>query len=88
MKESFIIRQVIRSIEKTVGKGLGGVDYSNPTFKLIMTSSTSTPLKNISQLSPDSMPRNITTGLVHLANGKYLQGLASMLNKTKSKRSK
>lgn len=88
MKDSFIIRQVIKGIENSIGKSFGGVDYSNPTFKLIMASSTSTPLKNISQLSPDSMPTNITTGMVHLANGKYVKGLIAMLTKPESKRSK
>lgn len=85
MQASFIIRQVIKSIEATVGKGLGGVDYSNPTFKLIMASSTGTPLKNLSQLSPGSMSRQLTTGLVHLANGRYLQALITLAKRPKSR---
>ncbi len=88
MRASFIIRQVIKSIEATVGKGLGGVDYSNPTFKLIMASSTSTPLKNLSQLSPGSMPRPLTTGLVHLANGRYWQALITLAQRPKTRKEK
>lgn len=83
MKDSFIIRQIIKSIENTIAKDFGGVDYSNPTFKMIISSSTNTPLKNLSLLSPDSMPRHITTGIVHLANGRYLLGILAMMKKSK-----
>jgi beta-glucosidase len=86
MKDSFIIKQVIKSIEKTIAKGFGGMDYSNPTFKMIMASSTGTPLKNLSQLSPDSMPKHITQGLVHLANGKCIQAILAFSQKTKEKK--
>ncbi len=85
MQSSFIIQQVVKGIERSVGKGLGGVDYNNPTFKMIMSSSTHTPLKNLSLVSPDSMPRNVTTGLVHLANGEFLQGIREISRKAGSK---
>jgi hypothetical protein len=81
MQDSFIVRQIIKGIERTIGKSFGGVDYTNPTFKMIMSSSTSTPLKNLSQLSPGSMPKHITQGIVHLANGRYFKGLISMVAK-------
>ena len=82
MKESFIIKQVIKWIERTIAKSFGGVDYSDPTFKMIIASSISTPLKNLSQLSPESMPRNVTVGLVHLANGRILRGILALMNKS------
>ncbi|MGC9468917.1 MAG: glycoside hydrolase family 3 C-terminal domain-containing protein [Anaerolineae bacterium] len=81
MKNSFVIRQIVKGIERSIGKSFGGVDYGNPTFKLIMASSTSTPLRKLSQLEPNSMPIHITTGMVHLANGRYLAGVLSMLNR-------
>jgi len=83
MKNSFVIRQLIKSIEKTVGKGFGGLDYSNPTFKMLMSSSTNTPLKNISQLSPESMPKNLIKGLVHLANGRFIKAILAFTKKEK-----
>ncbi|MFZ5921047.1 MAG: glycoside hydrolase family 3 C-terminal domain-containing protein [Chloroflexota bacterium] len=86
MKESFIIRQVVKSIEKTVAKGFGGADYSNPTFKMIMSSSTNTPLKNLSQQSPDGMPKHVAKGLVHLANGNFIKGIMTFTQKPKEKR--
>ncbi|HSV86774.1 MAG TPA: glycoside hydrolase family 3 C-terminal domain-containing protein [Levilinea sp.] len=81
MQDRFIVRQIIKGIEKSIAKSFGGADYTNPTFKMIMSSSTSTPLKNLSQLSPGSMPRHITEGIVHLANGRFLKGLVAMLKK-------
>ncbi len=86
MKSSLVVRQIIKSIEKMVGKGLGGVDYNNPTFKMVMASSISTPLKNLGQLSPESMPKNVTQGLVHLANGKFIQAILEFITKTKEKK--
>jgi len=85
MRDSFIVRLIVKSIEKKVGRSFGGVDYDNPTFKMIMASSTGTPLKNLSQLSPDSMPRNVTAGIVHLANGRYIQGLLAFFRKLKER---
>lgn len=82
MKDSFIIRQVIRGIEKTIGKGFGGADYSDPTFRMLMSSATNTPLKNLSQLSPERMPKHLTTGLVHLANGRFLKGILALIRKS------
>ena len=86
MKDSFIVRQIVKRIENTIGKRFGGVDYSNPTFKMIISSTLNTPLKNLSQMSPDSMPRNMTTGIVHLANGKFMQGLLAFTQKPKGKK--
>jgi beta-glucosidase len=85
MKASFIVRRILKSIENTVGKGFGGVDYSNPTFKMIMASSTNTPLKNLSLVSPDSMPRHVTIGIVHFANGRILKGILAMAKKQKER---
>ncbi len=83
MRDSFIIRQVIKGIENTLAKPFGGPDYSNPTFRLMMEGAINTPLKNLSLVSPDNMPGHVTAGLVHLANGKLLKGLLTILRKPK-----
>lgn len=81
MRGSFIIRQIVKGIENSIRKGLGGVDDDNPTFKLVMASTLTTPLKNLVQLSPDSMPRHLAAGFVHLANGNYWRGILTLVNK-------
>lgn len=88
MQASFIIRQIVKNIENTIGKGLGGVDYDNPTFKMMMASTVNTPLKNLSQLSPDNMPRHIVGGMVCLANGEFLKGLWMLMRKPKPQQEK
>mgnify|MGYP001039294592 CR=1 FL=1 len=86
MQSSFIIRQIVKAIERSVAKRFGGVDYSDPTFRLVMTSTKTTPLRRLTQLSPDSMPPHVTQGMVHLANGRLLRGLISMLRKPRPPR--
>ena len=83
MKDSFVIRRLIKSIEKRVGKAFGGADYRNPTFKMMVSSSINTPVKNITQLSPESMPKHMAVGLIHLANGKVLKGILAFIRKHK-----
>jgi len=82
MRASFIIRQVIKGIEGTVAKGLGNPSPDDPTYKMILSSSLNTPLKNLSLVSPENMPRHMTHGLVDLANGRWLRGIWTLLTKT------
>lgn len=82
MSGSFVIRQITKSIGNTIRKGLGEVDDDNPTFKMMLATTLTTPLKNLVQLSPDSMPRHLATGFVYLANGNYWRGLLTLITKT------
>ena len=81
MQDHFVIRQVIKYLEKTVGESCGGVDYSNPNFRMSMETSLGTPLKSLVSLSSGAMPANLAQGLVHLANGTPLKGIMSILKK-------
>ena len=81
MQDHFIIRQVIKYLEKTVGESCGGVDYSNPNFRMSMETSLGTPLKSLVSLSSGAMPANLARALVHMANGKPLQGIMAALKK-------
>jgi len=86
MRDSFIIRQITKVIESAIAQSFGGADYSNPTFKMILSSVRSTPLKSLSLTSPDNMPRHVTQGMVHLANGKFIQAIQTFAQKPKKKR--
>ncbi|MAT98649.1 MAG: glycosyl hydrolase [Anaerolineaceae bacterium] len=83
MQDSFIVRQVINGIERTIAKDFGGADYENPSFKMIMSSTLNTPLKNLHQLSPGQMSKQTINGIVHLANGKLLRGITAFLQRRK-----
>lgn len=81
MNDSFIIRQVIRYVEKSVADRYGGADYSNPNFLMAVNMAVGIPLRSLVLLSEGDMPANIAQGLVHIANGQPLRGLRSILGK-------
>jgi beta-glucosidase len=85
MEGSFAIRMMIRFIEKTVAKGFGGVDYTNPNFKMVMESSLNSPMKTMVMSSGGGMPPHVAQGLVHLANGHWIKGLRSFMQKKHGK---
>lgn len=81
MQDSLIIKQVIKRIEKMIIQGFGSMDADDPTYKMVVQSVTSMPLRSISLVSPQSMPKNTATGLVHLANGEFLKGILALVKK-------
>lgn len=78
MKDSFIVRQIVKLIVHRIAAPFGGPDDTNPTFKMMLSSATTMPLRGISLNSSDEMPRHVTEGIVHLANGRYLQGIIAL----------
>lgn len=81
MKNSFVIRQVIKYVERTVGEKFGGMDYSNPNFIMAVNMAIEIPLKRLVIMSEGEMPANVAQGLVHMANGHLWLGLRSILKK-------
>jgi beta-glucosidase len=83
MQDSFIVRQISKYIEKRIIMNFGGADYNDPTFKMIIAGALNTPLRGLSLTSPDHMPRHVTQGIVHLANGKFIQAIQALIQKPK-----
>jgi hypothetical protein len=83
LQDSFVIRLPYKFAEIYNGKTYGDIDYSNPSFKMVMASSTEVPMKNLCLASGGFMKRHIAEGLVHMANGHYLKGLKAMISKEK-----
>lgn len=81
MQESFIVRQISKAVQNTIIRSYGGADYSDPTFKMILSGALHTPLRGLSLTSPDHMPKHVTLGIVHLANGKWLQAIRAFMQK-------
>lgn len=81
MRGSFVARVMIRWMEGNFSKAFGGVDYHNPTFRMMMETSTGTPIRRLVQLAPESMPKHLAAGIVHLANGKIWRGLVAFISK-------
>ncbi|MBN1640596.1 MAG: glycoside hydrolase family 3 C-terminal domain-containing protein [Anaerolineae bacterium] len=84
MQDSLIVRQIVKRIEKAIRGALGGVDDGDPAFRMAMAGALSTPLKNLSLMDPDHMPRHVAVGIVHVANGRFLRGMRAFACKPKS----
>ena len=79
---SAIMNFMFKMTEKTIAKSFGGkVDYSNPTFKMIMMSGADCPLRGTVLAGGDAFPANLAEGLIMMANGHPLKGLKVMTGK-------
>jgi beta-glucosidase len=86
MKDSFLVRQIIKVLENTVIKAFGGADDSNPTLRMVMVTMRHMPLRGLSLISPDRLPKHVTQGIVHLANGRLLPAIRAFARKPKGPR--
>lgn len=77
---SLIMKLMYKVVEKIVAKGFGGKpDYTNSSFKMMVSTATDcsmTGMKNNVQ-----MDNHIFEGLLMMANGHFLKGVAEMLRK-------
>jgi len=81
MQDSFVMRIMYKVIERKYSKTYGGIDYTNPAFKMVMKCSTEVPIKNLCTMSGGDMKRNTVEGLVLMANGHFIKGLRVLLKK-------
>lgn len=74
-----IMNSMFKSTEKTIAQGFGGkVDYSDPTFKMMVMSGADSPLRAMVLSSGGALPANVAEGMVALANGHPIAGLQSL----------
>ena len=70
---------MFKMTEKTIAQGFGGkVDYSDPTFKMMVMSGADAPLRAAVLSSSGAFPANVAEGMLAMANGQPLQGLKKM----------
>ena len=70
---------VTRSI---ISKGIDGKkDMSNPTYKMMITSAVDCPMRSAVINSGGMMGESLARGMVLMANGKLLRGIAAMMKK-------
>ena len=80
MKEhSLIMKLVYFGMETVMAKKFGGRDYSNPTFKMMMTTAMDCSVSGM-QIN-GGIKGHLLEGLVELANGRVLKGIGLMLKK-------
>lgn len=80
MKEhSLIMKMVYLGMEMVMAKKYGGRDYSNPTFKMMMTTSMDCSVSGM-QIN-GGIKGHLLQGLVEIANGRFFKGIALMFKK-------
>ena len=73
---------MFKMTEQTIAKGFGGkVDYSDPTFKMMVMSGADAPLRAAILTSGGAFPAGVAEGVLAMANGQPLQGLKKMSGK-------
>lgn len=77
-KDSLVMEVLYKTVENTVAKGTGGKkDYNNPEFRMLMASSAGGPLRSM-QIS-GGIKGGLMKGLLYMANGHFLKGIAVMI---------
>ena len=79
---SFIMKIQYKVTENIIAKGFDGKkDLSDPAYRMMITCATDCPMRSVIISSGGAMSDSLAKGLLHMANGRYLKGLAAMLKK-------
>ena len=77
---SLLVRIIIRILEKKFGKELGcGIDYNNPTFRMMIFGAIDSSLSNI-QIN-GGLNDGLLQGVLDIANGKKIRGIRKIIFK-------
>ncbi len=80
MKDSsFIMKIQYKVTENIIAKDFGGKkDLSDPAYRMMLTCATDCPMRSVI-INSSSMSDSMAAGLLHMANGHFLKGIAAML---------
>ena len=83
MKKYSLMMQIQYMVTKSiVSKGIEGKkDMSNPTYKMMITSAVDCPMRSAVINSGGMMGESLARGMVLMANGKLIKGIATMIKK-------
>ncbi len=83
MKEHSLVMKIQYKVtENIIAKSFGGKkDLSDPSYKMMLTCSTDCPLRSTVISSSGSMSDSLAQGLLHMANGHFIKGIAAILKK-------
>lgn len=75
---SLIMKIMYKAVEKTIAKGFGGkADYEDPEFRMLMASSAGSSLRSMQ--ASGGLRDGIMQGMLEMANGHFLRGIAKMI---------
>ena len=79
---SLVMKIQYKVTEGIVAKSFGGKkDLSDPAYRMMLTCATDCPMRSVVISSGGVMSDSLAKGLLHMANGRWLKGLAAMLKK-------
>ena len=79
---SFVMKIQYMVTENIIAKGFGGKkDLSDPSYKMMLTCATDCPMRSVIISGGGAMSDSLAQGLLHMANGHYIKGIAAMLKK-------
>lgn len=83
MKSSSLVMKIQYKVtEGIVAKSFDGKkDLSDPAYRMMLTCATDCPMRSVVISSGGTMNDSLAKGLLHMANGRWLKGLAAMLKK-------
>ena len=79
---SLMMKIQYRITETIVARGFGGKkDLNDPAYRMMLTCATGCPMRSVVICSEGRMGNSLAKGMLHMANGRWLKGLAAMLKK-------
>ena len=79
---SFMMKIQYKVTEAIIAKGFGGKrDMSDPAFKMMIVCATDCPMRSAVISSGGAMPESVARGMLLMANGRFLKGIAAMMKK-------
>jgi len=81
MKDVPQMKYLIRKLEGVLRKVSGATTDNDDAYRVMHAMFMQTPIKRLSLVAPDKMPKHLGETLVHVANGRFLKGLQSALKR-------
>ena len=83
MKDHSLVMKIQYMVtENIIAKGFGGKkDMSDPAYRMMLTCATDCPMRSVIISGGGAMSDSLAEGLLYMANGHYIKGLAAMLKK-------
>ena len=79
---SFVMKIQYKVTEHIIAKSFGGKkDMKDPAYRMMITCATDCPMRSVVISSGGMMNDSLAQGMLHMANGHYIKGLAAMLKK-------
>ena len=80
---SFMMKIQYKVTEGIIAKSFGGKkDLSDPAYRMMLTCATDCPMRSVVISSGGMMSDSLAKGMLHMANGHFIKGIAAMLKKS------